>query len=97
MKLPSAKKYPKTLNVKDETYEIRMVARIPGETKGLSGLCDGDRRIIWIRKNQSPVGLFRTFTHEVLHALEFEWKIPIRHKMVYQLELALSALMTDNF
>ncbi len=97
MKLPTPKKYPKFINVKDERYEIRMVTRIPKEAKTLSGLCDGDVKIIWIRKGQAPAGLFRTFVHELLHALEFEWKIKISHKMVYQLEVAIATLMLENF
>ncbi len=97
MKLPSAKKYPKFLNVKDERYQVLMVDKIPGEAATLSGLCDGDVKKIWIRKNQSPAGLFRTYVHEVLHALEFEWHIRIRHETIYQLEIAIAALMEDNF
>ena len=96
MKLPSAKNYPKFINVNDEKYELRMVTRIPGSDKGDLGMCDDGRKIIWIRKNQSQMGIFRTFIHEILHACECEHSIKIKHEQIYALELALSALIVDN-
>ncbi len=45
----------------------------------------------------SPYGLLRTFVHECLHALEFEYNIQIRHKTVYELEEAICAFLIDNF
>lgn len=97
MKLLSAKDYPKFINVNDERYEIRMVSKIPGEAAGDCGLCDDGKRIIWIRKTQSPAGLFRTFIHEILHAVEAEYNVPLKHQQVYALETALSALIMENF
>lgn len=96
MRLPAANCYPKFINVNDERYEIRMVKRIPGEKRADCGLCDDGRKIIWIRKTQSPMGLFRTFLHEILHAIECEHSIRIKHEQVYALELAFSALIVDN-
>lgn len=97
VKLPNPKRYPKFLNIKDERYQVLIVKHIPKESKTLNGLCDGDVKKIWIRKGQSPFGLFRTYIHEVLHALEFEYHIRIRHETIYELEVAIAALMQDNF
>lgn len=97
MKLPAAKDYPKFVNVHDEKYEIRMVTRIPGADKDQYGECDDGAKIIHIRKNQSPMGLFRTFLHEVLHAIECEYRLKLKHEQVDSLEVALTALIVDNF
>ena len=97
MKLPRAKDYPKTINVKDEVYQVRLVARIPGEDRTVEGMCDDGAKIIWIRKDQSPRGLMRTFIHELAHALDGEYSIRLRHAQVYRLEEALEAFLTDNF
>lgn len=96
MKLPNAKDYPKFINVNDEKYQIRLVKRIPKSPKSDCGMCDDGDKIIWIRKNQSPMGLFRTFIHELLHAVEAEHSIKIKHEQIYALEVALASLIADN-
>lgn len=97
MKFPKAKDYPKTIDIKDETYQLRMVNKIPGQTKDTFGICDDTAKIIWVRKNQSKRGLLRTTIHEFLHAVEAEYSIKLRHKRINILEIALEALLTDNF
>lgn len=97
MKLPKVEQYPKFLEVRDEKYSIRIVDRIPGQDKHTFGLCDDDDKIIWLRKKQSRRGLFRTLLHELLHAIECEYNIKLKHKRINVLELALEALITDNF
>ena len=67
MKFPAVKDYPREIYVKDITYQIRYVNKIKGK-KRLLGLCDDDAKIIWVRKTQSPRGIFRTLLHELLHA-----------------------------
>lgn len=97
MTLPKVGEYPKFLEVRDEKYSIRIVNKIPGEDKNTFGLCDDDSKIIWLRKNQSRRGMFRTLIHELLHAVECEYSIKLKHKKINVLELALEALITDNF
>ncbi len=97
MILPKPGKYPKTVNVKDEIYRIRVVKRIPKCDASVFGLCDDGDKIIWIRRQQSPRGMFRTFIHELLHAVESEYKLNLNHKRINVLELALEALITDNY
>jgi hypothetical protein len=96
MKLPKSSDYPKFINVNDEKYSVRLVKRIPGEDKSCCGQCDDGRKIIWIRSSQSPLGLFRTLIHELLHAVEAEHSIKLKHSLVYDLEVALTALVMDN-
>lgn len=91
-----ASEYPKTVYIHDESYEVRVVKRIPGENPDCHGLCDFGRKIIWIRSNQSPKGLFRTFLHEVLHAMSHEFSFKLNHPTVYSLEIALESFFSDN-
>jgi len=73
-----------------------MVKRIPREDRGTCGLCDDGAKIIWIRSDQSPKGLFKTLIHELLHAVEAEYGLRIKHEMIYSLETALADLILDN-
>lgn len=99
MILPKASQYPKTLEINDEVYTIKLVKRIPHKDSCPTdnGLCDYNTRTIYIRSTQSRRGMFRTFIHEVLHAIHGEWSFKLNHKTVYELEVALDALIVDNF
>lgn len=92
MKLPRPSKYPKKVYLKGATYKIKFV-------KGLEDLghTDSGKNIICIRAGMSTNETFRTFIHELLHVLEFEWPIPLKHKTVYKLEEAIFSLLLDNF
>lgn len=94
---PNWKKYPKKININDEMYEIRMVKRIPGEPHTDCGMCDPGEKIIWIRYTQSKRGVLRTAIHEILHAMEAEHEIELKHSLVYSLEKALESFLVDNF
>lgn len=87
---------PKKLYIKDEIYKIRLVKRIPGESKDTVGLCDPHTRTIWICTEQPPRHLMRTLIHEALHGLEYEFNLKIKHKLVYKLEKAIYHLIIDN-
>ena len=99
MSLPKASQYPKKICINDEVYTIRLVKRIPHKDAAPrdNGLCDYNTRTIYIRSTQSSRGIFRTFIHEVLHAIHGEWGFKLNHKTVYELEIALDALLVDNF
>lgn len=96
MKVYTADRYPKYLYVADERYQIKLVSKIPGESNNCMGLCDDGEKIIWIKKTLSPMGLFRTLMHEALHAIECEYDLKLKHKQVWALERALTALLVDN-
>jgi hypothetical protein len=97
MRLPNKNKYPKELHFNEETYTVKFVARIPGGTKADKGLCDGSTNTIFIRKSLDKSSMFRTFIHECIHAMEFEYEIPIPHPMVHQLEKAIGDFFMINF
>lgn len=92
MKLPQISKYPKKVYVKGAVYRIKFV-------KGLQDLgnTDSGKNLISIRAGMSKNETFRTFIHELLHLLEFEWPVRLKHKTVYKLEEAIFALLMDNF
>lgn len=97
MKLREAKDYPKEIHIGEETYEIRVVKKMPSNLKGCVGACDPGKHVIYIKKGLTKSQMFRTFIHECLHAIEFEFEIPIKHKTIYQLEKAITDTILSNF
>lgn len=95
MKIPSAKEYPKTLKINNAIYSIKFRKRMP--TSGVSGLCDGTNKVIYIAANNIQSEIFKTFIHEVLHAMEFEYRIKIEHEAIHQFEDAISDFLLMNF
>lgn len=43
-----------------------------------------------------PEETTETFIHEVFHAIEFEWKLPIPHKLIYRLEKIVTQIFKWN-
>lgn len=84
------------LHIGDSVYRVQFVSRVPKESKRTLGLCDGKKKIIYIRKGQTPRGMRRTLIHELLHCFEFEYDVPIKHKAIHILELAIEAFLVDN-
>jgi hypothetical protein len=98
MKLPSAKDYDGTeWHIGSETYQVKVVKRIPGENEKTLGLCDPSEQVIYIKAGQSKSQAYRTFRHEIYHAYEAEYGIPLRHAVVYQLEKADGDFLISNF
>jgi hypothetical protein len=75
-----------------ETYRIKF-------KKGMKclGLTDAGDKTITMRSDMSPRELFATFIHELLHAMQFEHGIKIKHKSIYKYEKAIVDLLLDNF
>jgi hypothetical protein len=92
IKLPKPSQYPKKVFLRGESYRIVFVKNLEhiGET-------DPAKKVIRIRAGMSDNETFRTLVHELLHFLEFEWPVKIRHKQVYKLEKAIFQLIIDNF
>lgn len=60
------------------------------------GWCDGNQRLIYLKKRMGKKEQNEVFIHEVLHAIEFEYEIQIPHKLVYDLSAPLALVMTQN-
>lgn len=102
MKYPKISSYPKEIRIKDETYQIRFVPQMRyrdrrGRYKPLYGSCDPEKRSISISKGQGREETFKTFIHEVLHAIEAENDFNIPHHLVARLEEPLALFFLDNF
>ena len=90
--LPPASMYPKKIYYRDETYKLKFVKNFYcfGET-------DGDKKTIKIKKGMSRRETLSTLIHELMHVIEFELPLKIKHKNVHKLEKAFMELLLDNF
>lgn len=89
MTLPRVKDYPKSVRVNGETYPIRFV-KVVNRSKDTCGLCSPEPRMIYIKKGMTEVETFSTLLHELLHAIEFEYDLSIKHSLIYKLEQAMT-------
>lgn len=96
MKLFTRSQYPKSLIIGEEEYQIRFVKTV-SKSEMTAGECDPGDKILRIKIGQSSPEIFATFIHEVLHAFETEHDIKLSHKVVYQLERAITDLLLQNF
>lgn len=99
MRLPRKSEYPKELDIpcKDgtiQTYEIKWARKFKDRMQMAE--CDPGAHEITIKLGQTPTETFRCFIHEILHAIEFEMHIDIKHSMIYKLEEALFHLLKLN-
>jgi len=86
---------PARLKIKNRVvYEIVWVDSF--KDPDVLGECRFDVRQIALKKGQSQRETFKTFVHEVIHAMEFEREIKIAHKAIYQLEDAIFYLLFHN-
>jgi hypothetical protein len=97
MRLPKETQYPKTVLIGNEQYLIKFLKRLPSDKGGSTmGDCDSGKKLIRIRMGLSAKERLSTYIHEVLHAMEFEYEIPIKHEMVYELETAITDFLIAN-
>src|SRR5882724_10806013 len=82
---------PKSLWVGDELYEIEVVAG-----KVYLGKCDFRKKRIRLSNRLRGAELLSTLIHELLHAVEHEFAIPLKHSVVYKLEEAILSVCSDN-
>lgn len=90
------KQYPKQLRIRKKMYKIKIVNVIEGDP-GILGICYRKKPLIKLKRRKNKAKLFRAFIHELLHSLEFEWDIEIKHKSIYKYEKALVRLLEDNY
>lgn len=87
--------WPEFLIVGNSRYALRVVKRL---SKGTLGLCDTEKKEIYILERLSTVDRVHTLIHELLHAIEAEARVEIDHKFIYLLEKFLSdALIVNDF
>lgn len=89
------KHLPRHVRIKDDTfYTVKYRKNMP--TEDCRGYCDGDEREIAILQGMDERERVKTLIHELLHAIEFSYKLKIPHKLIYALEEPLTYLLTEN-
>ena len=61
------------------------------------GYCDFDAKQIVITREISQTLAYKTFIHEFLHAIEFEYSLKFPHPLIYALEEHLYYIFKNNF
>lgn len=97
------KSYPGSVRVGKSLYELALVPHLVDGDKvddKSRGFCertpDGIKRIV-IDRTMSEDLIFETFIHECLHALEYEYGLKIKHKLIHELEAPLAEFLKANF
>jgi len=86
-------RYPKSLKVRNKNYKLEFTKDITDAGIWTVG-ANGSK--IQISEFQSEKEKFKTVIHEVLHAIEHEYKIKISHKLIHALENPLARFINDN-
>lgn len=83
---------------KSVTYEIVWTDDfVNDKDKTQMGECWFEAKQIKINKNQSPTEAFKTFVHEALHAIQFEYPdLKLTHPQIYKLEDILYRVLKLN-
>lgn len=95
-----AKDYPKLIPTsiritKDISYEIVYIDDFQGEGYQY-GECRYDSKQIVLNKNQPPTELFKTYLHEVIHAIDMENESGLTEKQVRKLEQGVFRVLKLN-
>jgi Zn-dependent peptidase ImmA (M78 family) len=88
---------PKTVLVKHVRYKVILVDG-PMEYQGrkIRGLCHKDDKVIEVSRKQTPRMILSTFWHELLHAIEHEHRITMKHSLIHELEEPLADVFLKN-
>jgi len=84
-----AKGWPKRIKVKGHSYKINYrKTKMMYNGEEVEGLCHPNEREIDIAgEDEETMAL--SLVHELIHAIEFEYDLPIPHELVYDLERPL--------
>jgi Zn-dependent peptidase ImmA (M78 family) len=78
----------------EHTYKAAWCERIEG--KDTLGYCDDEAKVIYVKDNQNLDECFSTILHELVHAMNHEYGMKLKHTQVYKLERALADLLVKN-
>lgn len=85
---------PRIRATKDRTYEVLYVDNFLDEKQ--VGRCDFNTSQITIKNNESPTETFKTYIHEILHALSNEYEAGLTETQVQKMELAIFKFLKLN-
>jgi hypothetical protein len=83
-------KYPDKVRIGRATYCVHFMDSL---TEGDLGGCDMTNKIILISKRQSKNDMLATFWHELLHAIEYEYRVKLGHPKIEKLEYDLAEVL----
>lgn len=90
--LPHPKTYPKYIHFSDSVWHIKFKKNL-----NCYGLTSASKKTIYIKKGLSARQTLSTFIHELLHVIEFDHPVKLKHKTIYKLEAAILEILLDNF
>jgi Zn-dependent peptidase ImmA (M78 family) len=98
MKLNRPEEYFTEIFVRGVLYKIEFVKKLIVDRENILGFCEygKDEKMISINSSQSLSEIRSTIVHEILHALDYEYKIGLKHEQVYALERAISDFLIEN-
>lgn len=88
------KAYPEQIKVGRVYYDIVFD---PDIAPDLGHCSTGEDKLIQLNPKQTRHELIKTLLHELLHAIENEYKLSLPHKHVHELEKPLVCLFRDNY
>lgn len=92
IRIPKRSAYPTKIYYQSECYKVKFKRNLD-----CFGKTDGNRKEIVIKANLSARETMATLVHELLHVIEFETPIKLKHKNIYKLERAIVDMLLDNF
>jgi len=90
MKPPKPKDYPKLITVGKSIYHVVLMDKLK---EGDLGGCDDGNKVILLSRAQNDSELFASFFHELLHAIEKEYRLPIGHARIRRMEYDLASIL----
>lgn len=91
----NAKDFPKFVRIKEDVfYEVKFRRKMPKPST--VGYCHSGTQEISIAMGLDKELRLKTFIHELLHCIEFEYDIKIPHKLIYALEDPLIYVLSEN-
>lgn len=97
MKIGGMRSYPKQVFVGDQVWDVVFCKSLAHKRRGhIVGYCDPSDHTISILMGQTPLEMFSTFIHEVMHCFEYEGDFKMPHKWVYKTELWWAKFLIEN-
>ena len=92
-KVAGPRSYANCWDIGDQCYQLKFVQKLPDDDLGI---CDPSSNTCYIKLGQSKKEIFKTFVHEMLHAMEASYDFELPHDFIDALEESVSDFIIDN-
>lgn len=89
-------KIPSKVKIRKGVYYKVVWQKVIRDDTSCMGLCEPNERIIYLKLGMSDTNIAKSFLHEILHCVEFEWGQPIPHKITDALEEGIFKILKIN-